>query len=254
MALSIAISAPLAGTPARAQAQELAFGSGTWRGHGLQVEGLPLACRAFSNFGNGDTLAFVAFISKGSNHVSFYAFLSPGYGIPLAKLPATSVAAVLDRLGTGKSVTARAWVDNDQDGAIDGSLAKRSIMFSVGALDDKKTARFFDQVRNGNVLHILVAGQERRYVLRSTFAALTELVGCAIRAHDGEISPSSGMPPAREPPTTAVPRAPVTPPVQEVTSAAPVPVRPAVRALSSSGSGVVVAKDGYVLSARLETG
>lgn len=239
-------------------AQELAFGSGTWRGHGLQIKDVPMSCRVFSNFGNGDTLAFAAFIPKGSEHVNLYGFLSPAFGISSRTLPATSIGNVLDRLGgnSGKSVVARAWVDDNQDVSIDGNITARSIMFAIGVLDDAKSAKFFDAVRNGNVLHISVAGQDRRYVLRSTFAALSELVGCAVKARDGQVAPSSGMPPSRQPPYVAVapspqpaaPPAPVSPPVQPVTAVAPLQPRPATRQLTSTGSGFVVTTDGHLLT------
>lgn len=244
--------------PSHSHAQELAFGSGTWRGHGLQIKDVPMACRVFSNFGNGDTLSFAAFIPKGSDHVSLYGFLSPAFGSSAEGLPPTSIAFVLDRLAAtpSRSVNARAWVDDNQDLTIEGTLATRSIMFVIGVLDEARAAKFFDAVRNGNVLHITVAGQDRRYVLRSTFAALSELVGCAVKARDGEVAPSSGMPPSRQPQVAAVvppprppaPPTPVSPPVQPVTSAAPATIRPATRALSSTGSGFVVATDGHLLT------
>lgn len=57
MRLSCCVAAlSLAAYVGRASAQELAFGSETWRGHAVAIKGAPMSCRAFSHFGNGDRL------------------------------------------------------------------------------------------------------------------------------------------------------------------------------------------------------
>ena len=121
-----------------------------------------------------------------------------------------------------------------------------------GPLDKPVPAKFFQAVRDGNVLHVSVAGQDRRYVLRGTFAALSELVGCALKARDGEVIPSDGMPPhatvamAPTPPPASPPVIPA--PVQPVAAFVPPPVRPMRREVTSSGSGIVVTAEGHVLT------
>ena len=245
-----------------ASAQELAFGSETWRGHAMEIKDAPLACRAFSHFGNGDRLAFVAFMLKGKSEVGLMAFLTPMSSWAGGPASPTSIGPVFDRLKNSptSAMPIRSWVDDDSGASIQGTVNGRAISFWVGTLDQSAPAKFFHKVRDGNVLHVLVAGQDRRYVLRGTFAALSELVGCALKARDGEVSPSDGMP-HREVavaslPRTAAPPAPKPPvdptptiaPVQPVAGSIPQPSRPSRRELTSSGSGIVVTADGHILT------
>ena len=82
----------------RASAQELAFGSETWRGHAVAIKDSLLSCRAFSFFSNGDRLVFVAFVPKGENQIVFMAFLSPASLSTGGEPSATSIGPVLDSL------------------------------------------------------------------------------------------------------------------------------------------------------------
>jgi S1-C subfamily serine protease len=242
---------------ATVSAQELAFGSETWRGHAFQLKDVPLSCRVFSYFGNGDRIGFVAVVAKGSSQVTFLAFLSPSSidtGGPAAP---NSIGPLIDKLArlSGTALQARSWVDDHADAAVQGTINGRAVTFAVGTLDTDHAAKYFNSVRDGSSLHIAIGGQDRKYVLRGSFAALSELVGCALKARDGEVMPSSGLPssPASEPPVAAqtpLPTAPASsPPVQQVTSAVPQPqTRPVGRKLSSSGSGIVVTADGHILT------
>jgi S1-C subfamily serine protease len=239
-----------------ASAQELAFGSETWRGHALQIKDVPLSCRVFSYFGNGDRIAFIAVVPKGTVQVTFMAFLSPASldtGGPAAP---GSVGPLLDRLSrlTNGDLQVRSWVDDDADSAVQGYVNGKALVFSIGILDVPAAAKFFNDVRDGSVLHVGIAGQDRRYVLRGSFAALSELIGCALKARDGEVTPSDGLPArsSSQPPVTAsAPPASIepTPPVQPVVSAIPPPLaKPPGKRLSSSGSGIIVTTDGHILT------
>lgn len=235
-----------------ASAQELAFGSETWRGHAVAIKDAPMSCRAFSFFGNGDRLVFVAFVPKGESQIVLMAFLSPASLSTGGEPSATSVGPVLDSLVRMPGASVRAWVDDDGGDGVQGAINGKSLSFLVGPLDKPAPAKFFQAVRDGNVLHVSVAGQDRRYVLRGTFAALSELVGCALKARDGEVMPSDGMPPhatiamAPTPPPAPPPVTPV--PVQPVAASVPPPVRPMRREVESSGSGIVVTAEGHVLT------
>ena len=241
-----------------ASAQGLAFGSETWRGHAVAMT--PMACNVFSFFGNGDRIAFSAYAEKGSSKVTFLAFVgSVGPWTGKANRP-TSVGPVLDALARSPGpVAVRAWVDDDTGNAVQGSVSGKVLSFNVGALDQSGPAKFFHAVRDGSVLHVSVASQDRRYVLRGTFSALSELVGCALKARDGEVTPSDGMPhvavaavaPAPVPPPAAPPPPPPSPtpaPVQPVAASVQPPSRPARREVVSFGSGIVVTADGHVLT------
>jgi len=242
----------LAACVGRASAQELAFGSETWRGHAAAIKDAPMTCRAFSLFGNGDRLVFVAFVPKGESQIVFMAFLSPA-SLTIGGDPSpTSIGPVLESLARMPGASVRAWVDDDVGNAAQGAINGKSLSFLVGPLDKSGSAKFFQAVRDGNVLHVSVAGQDRRYVLRGTFAALSELVGCALKARDGEVAPSDGMPPRAAvamvpgPPPSFPHPAPT--PVQPVASSIPPPIRPARREVTSSGSGIVVTAEGHVLT------
>lgn len=235
----------------RASAQDLAFGSETWRGHAVAIKDAPMSCRAFSFFGNRDRLVFVAFVPKGESQIVFMAFLSPASLSTGGEAAATSVGPVLDNLARVPGAAIRAWVDDDIGNAVQGAINGKSASFLVGPLDKSGPAKFFHAVRDGNVLHVSLAGQDRRYVLRGTFAALSELVGCALKARDGEVTPSDGMPHpaiamAPSPPPVAPPPAPA--PVQPVAASVPQPPRPMRREVTSSGSGIVVTADGHILT------
>ena len=231
-----------------ASAQELAFGSETWRGHAVAVKDAPLSCRVFSHFGNGDRLVFVAFVPRGESQIVFMAFLSAAALGTGGEAGPNSVGAVIDSLARVPGAAVRAWVDDDVGNGVQGALNGKSASFLVGPLDKPGPAKFFHAVRDGSVLHVSLAGQDRRYVLRGTFAALSELVGCALKARDGEIAPSDGMPhpPMAQAPSPPTPAAPA--PVQPVATAVPPPPRPARRELTSSGSGIVVTAEGHVLT------
>jgi S1-C subfamily serine protease len=239
-----------------ASADELAFGSETWRGHAVQIKDVPLSCRVFSYFGNGDRISFIAVVPKGSTQVTFMAFLSPVSLDTGGFAAAGSIGPVLERLSrlTNGVPQIRSWVDDDAAAAVQGTVNGQALVFSIGTLDTPTAANFFNSVRDGSVLHVGIAGQDRRYVLRGSFAALSELVGCALKARDGEISPSDGLPSrsnaqssvaANIPPASTTP----TPPAQQVISTVPAPpAKPPGKGLISSGSGIVVTTNGHILT------
>ena len=236
----------LAACMGRASAQELAFGAETWRGHAVAIKDAPMSCRSFSHFGNGDRLVFVAFVPKGESQIVFMAFLSPASLSTGGEPAATSVGPVLDSLARVPGASIRAWVDDDFGNAVQGAVNGKSASFVIGPLDKSAPAKFFHAVRDGSVLHVSLAGQDRRYVLRGTFAALSELVGCALKARDGVVTPSDGMP---HPVVAMAPStAPAPAPVQPVAASVPQPPRPARREVTSSGSGIVVTAEGHVLT------
>ena len=145
------------------------------------------------------------------------AFLTPTSSWTGGPASPTSIGPVFDRLKNGptSAMPIRSWVDDDSGASIQGTVNGRAISFWVDTLDQSAPAKFFHKFRDGNVLHILVAGQDRRYVLRGTFAALSELVGCALKARDGEVSPSDGMP-HREVAVASLPRT-AAPPCSQAT-------------------------------------
>lgn len=243
----------LAACMSSVSAQELAFGSETWRGHAVAIKDAPLSCRVFSHFGNGDRLVFIAFVPKGETQIVFMAFLSPASLSIGGDSSPTSIGPVLDTLARVPNATIRAWVDDDALNAVTGAINGKSISFLVGPLDKSGPAKFFHAIRDGNLLHVSLAGQRRRYVLRGTFAALSELVGCALKARDGEVTPSNGMPPlnvvtATSPAPAPVPSPSVSTPVQPVVAAVSPPTRQTRRNFESSGSGIVVTADGHILT------
>ena len=138
-----------------------------------------------------------------------------------------SVGAVLGRMARAGQTPAppRAWVDDSQDDAVQGSVKDRVVSLPIGMLDAPRAARFFNAVRDGRILRITLAGEERHYALKGSFAALSELVGCAFKARDREITPSNGLPavPAAPPIAAAPPLpAPAAPnPVMAAMPAAP---------------------------------
>lgn len=229
-----------------ARAQDLAFGSETWRGHGFAVPDVPLSCRVFSSFGNGDQVAFVGVATKASTDVLFMAFVF-SWDHEAAVVRSQSIAPILDRLPKPPgTVPARLWVDDDTATAVEGTANSRSVGFTIGTLGTSKSAKVFNAIRVGGVLHVAVAGQDRKYVLRGSFSALSELVGCALKARDGEVTPSSGMP---KPAVSAVIPSPIPAPVQPVASTPlrPTPPTPSHQ-LSSTGTGIVVTSDGHILT------
>ena len=229
-----------------ARAQDLAFGSETWRGHGFAVPDVPLSCRVFSSFGNGDQVAFVAVATKPSPDVLLMAFVFSWKHETAAVRP-ESIASILDRLQKAPaSVPARLWVGDETATAIEGTANNQSVGFTIGTLGVPKSAKLFNAIRTGGVLHVAVAGQDRKYILRGSFSALSELVGCALKARDGEVTPSSGMPnPAVSASIPALPPAPVQPAASAPLR--PVPSRPS-RTLSSTGTGIVVTPDGHIIT------
>ena len=137
---------------------------------------------------------FVAFVPQGESQVVFMAFLSPASLSTGGEPAATSVGPVLDSLARVPGALIRTWVDDDMGNAVQGAINGKSASFLIGPLDKSGPAKFFNAVRDGSVLHVSLAGQDRRYVLRGTFAALSELIDCALNARDGEVTPSDGMP------------------------------------------------------------
>jgi S1-C subfamily serine protease len=224
-----------------AAAQDLAFGSDTWRGQMIQPANAPPSCRVSADFGNGDRISFAATVPAGSVTVSFLVFVTPG-GVP--ENANASIAPVLTRAASGPPP--RLWVDDDSTAAVTATVANRLLMAAPGTLDTPAAAKFFNAIREGAVLHVAIDGQDRRYLLRGSFAALSELVGCALKARDGEAAPSAG-PPTAAPPLAA---SQTTPPAATAPTATPppMPAPPRPRQLVSSGSGIVVTTEGHVLT------
>ena len=180
------------------------------------------------------------------------AFLSPAALSTGGEPSTTSVGPVLASLARVPNASVRAWVDDDVGNGVQGAINGKSLSFLIGPLHKLAPAKFFQAIRDGNVLHVSVAGQDRRYVLRGTFAPLSELVGCALKAHDGEVTPSDGMPPrvasAMAPNLPPAPPPATLAPVQPVAASIAPPIRPARREVTSSGSGIVVRAEGHVLT------
>lgn len=108
---------------------------------------------------------------------------------------------------------------------------------AVGPLTLPKAARFFRAAREGKTLKLGIAGETRHYALRGAPETLNELVGCALRAHDGQTGPPEGLPVSRPPP----PPVPQPPPPAD-------PPRVAAPGSGALGSGVVVTREGHVLT------
>ena len=166
--------------------------------------------------------------------------------LPVRYLPVRSLPCWTACHGRGTRLPppARMWVDGDADRSVQGTVSGGALFFDIGSLETNAAAKFLNGVRNGGILHVAVVGQDRRYVLRGSFAALSELVGCALKARDGEIAPPMPKTPA------VAATAPPPPPTSEVVPvvAPPPQTRPMPRSPTSSGSGIVVTTDGHVLT------
>lgn len=243
-----------------ASARDLAFGSETWRGHpgDFGEKGQP-GCRVFSHFGNGDRVSFFA-VARPHNPAVIDFWLGVGPASPNTGGPPgpDSISPVLARLArTGRTDAVRAWVDDAPADGVRGVATDRLVLAAVGPLTTPKAARFFHALREGKTLKIGVGGETRHYALRGTFVALSELVGCALRAHDAPVGPSEGLPvsrasppPAPGPDTAASAPGPDTAaPAAASAARTPPPTRsPAAPRAGGTGSGVVVTREGHILT------